>query len=64
MADVINETSSSAQQIAKASQEMAELATSLKSTVEVFRIDGKQPAAEERSVNSKVVQFRKARKAA
>ncbi|MBI2400536.1 MAG: HAMP domain-containing protein [Deltaproteobacteria bacterium] len=64
VADVINETSSSAQQIAKASQEMAELATSLKATVEVFRIDGKQPAGQERSVQSKVVQLKKARKAA
>jgi methyl-accepting chemotaxis protein len=64
VAEVINETSASAQQIAKASQEMAELATSLKATVEVFRIDGKQSAAETRSAQSKVIQLKKGRKAA
>ena len=64
VADVINETSASAQQIAKASQEMAELATNLKATVEVFRIDGKQPAGQERSAPKRVVQLKKARKAA
>ena len=64
VADVINETSTSAQQIAKASQEMAELATSLKATVEVFRIDGKQPAPEYKSVQSRAARLKKAVKAA
>jgi len=39
VANVITETSTSAQQIARASQEMAELAATLKSTIEVFKID-------------------------
>ena len=38
--NVIDETSSSAQQIARASEEIAELALRLKSTVEMFRIEG------------------------
>ena len=64
VADVINETSTSAQQIAKASQEMAELATSLKATVEVFRIDGKQPAPEYQSAQPRAARLKKAVKAA
>lgn len=64
VADVINETSASAQQIAKASQEMAELATNLKATVEVFRIDGKQPAAEYLASQPRAAQLKKAVKAA
>ncbi len=45
MASVITETSASAQQIARASEEIAELATALKSKVEVFNISAKRPGS-------------------
>lgn len=63
VADVINETSASAQQIAKASQEMAELATSLKATVEVFRISGKE-RHEAPQPKARVFELKKGMKAA
>lgn len=65
VAEVINETSSSAQQIAQASQDMAELASVLKSTVEVFRTSGSRGQHPvEQGRQARVVQLRKDRQAA
>ncbi|MBI5885321.1 MAG: HAMP domain-containing protein [Deltaproteobacteria bacterium] len=60
VAGVISETTASARQIAMASAEMAELAASLKSTVEIFKVAGgrKEEAKPEKSkVRHKVVRM-------